>query len=555
MSDKQVIIIGAGPTGLTAAYELLQQSDIRPVVYEMSDAIGGISQTVEYKGNRMDIGGHRFFSRSNRVMRWWLDILPLQSETTHNYSSALWDAVQGWPDGPDPALVDNVMLMRTRLSRILFKRRLFDYPLSLSTRTLANLGWKQTAEIGLSYALAQLKPIRSERSLEDFLINRFGRSLYRTFFADYTEKVWGVPCAAISPEWGAQRIKALSVKNAVLDALRNCFRKDVSLEQSRTETSLIRQFLYPKLGPGQLWEEVAARVRQGGGEVRLRHKVVGLRVEGSHVVAVQVRNEDTGQVLTHDADYVLSTMPVQELVAAVTPEAPSQIQSIAQGLIYRDFITVGPLLERLQPLGHGRASTDAGTIADNWIYVQESDVKVGRLQFFNNWSPYLVRDPRLLWIGLEYFCNIGDTLWSRSNAEMLQFATEELERLGMIDKQAVLDGTVVRMPRCYPAYFGTYDRFPTLREYTDRLANLFLVGRNGMHRYNNQDHSMLTAMAAVENIRAGRTTKDNVWAVNVEQQYHEEQKTISHDTHTRPSAWSGDEARHESAAVESSGRR
>ena len=525
MADKQAIIIGAGPTGLTAAYELLQQTDIQPIVFELSDAIGGLSRTVNCKGNRMDIGGHRFFSKSARVMQWWLNTLPLQNADTHDYGSALWDAILGWPDGPDPALVDNVMLMRTRLSRILFQRRLFDYPLSLSARTLANLGWKRTAEIGLSYALAQLKPIRQERSLEDFLINRFGRSLYRTFFADYTEKVWGVPCTEISPEWGAQRIKALSIKKAVFDALRHTVRRDASLAQSHTETSLIRRFLYPKLGPGQLWEEVARRVQDAGGEVHLRHKVVGLKVEDRRIVAVDVRDEATGEVTTREADVIFSTMPVQDLIAAMTPEPPSLVQDVAQGLVYRDFVTVGLLLERLQPARDKKAQGDNGMIADNWIYVQEPDVKVGRLQFFNNWSPYLVADPQRPWVGLEYFCNLGDSLWSRGDAEMIRFATEELVRLDMIDRDGVLDGTVVRMPYTYPAYFGTYDRFPILRDYTDAIENLFLVGRNGMHRYNNQDHAMLTAMAAVENLVEGRLTKDNIWTVNVEQQYHEEQQS------------------------------
>jgi len=532
--DKEVIIIGAGPAGLTAAYELLLQTDMRPVIFEATADIGGISRTVNYRGNRIDIGGHRFFSKSRRVMQWWFNILPLQGTPSPDAGAAPLEGDSRWPYGPDPAVDDKVMLARTRVSRILFQRRFFDYPLSLSRRTLSNLGWQRTAAIGLSYLGAKLRPVRKERSLEDFLINRFGRELYRTFFADYTEKVWGLPCAAISPEWGSQRIKSLSVKKAVLDALRNLVVGDASLRDAHTETSLIRRFFYPKFGPGQLWQEVAASIEQMGGQVHLRHRGVGLRTEGNRIVAVRIRNEETGKTITRNSDYVISTMPVKELIASLGDDPPPAVQTVARELAYRDFITVGLLLKQMKVRNEKRTQAPSGMIPDNWIYVQEPDVKVGRLQLFNNWSPYMVRDAHTPWVGLEYFCNAGDELWRMSDSEMTAFAAEELTRLGLIDRGDVLDGTVIRVPCTYPAYFGSYARFPVVRAYTDAIENLFLIGRNGMHRYNNQDHSMLTAMAAVENLAAGRTSKENIWAVNTERQYHEERsRSDAHavDTH------------------------
>lgn len=524
MGRKEAIIIGAGPAGLTAAFELLQKTDVKPVIFEMSGDIGGISKTVNYKGNRMDIGGHRFFSKSKRVMQWWLNVFPLQGSPPGGTRLTGESLTSGAADGPDPDVVDGVMLVRTRLSRILFERRFFDYPLSLNLRTISNLGWKRTAAMGLSYAGAKLRPTREQRSLEDFLIDRFGKVLYETFFKDYTQKVWGVPCSQISPEWGSQRIRALSVRKVILDALKSLVTRDASIDQSRTETSLIRQFLYPKFGPGQLWEAVAATIREGGGEIHLRQKVVGLRTEGHRIVEVLVRNEDTREIIARQAPYVFSTMPVRELIAGLGTAAPSEVRTVAEGLMYRDFVTVGLLLEKMKTTKGTRGRTETGLFPDNWIYIQERDVKVGRLQIFNNWSPYMVRDRGTPWMGLEYFCNAGDELWSRPKDEMKKFAGEELERLGIIDGKDVLDGTVIHMPYTYPAYFGTYDRFATVRAFTDDIENLFLIGRNGMHRYNNQDHSMLTAMTAVENLMAGRVSKENIWAVNAEQQYHEQQE-------------------------------
>ncbi|MEW5801435.1 MAG: NAD(P)/FAD-dependent oxidoreductase [bacterium] len=535
MNQKTAVIIGAGPAGLTAAYELLEKTDIKPVVYEMTGDIGGISKTVNYKGQRIDIGGHRFFSKSDRVMQWWQSILPLQGapakddrilgRNMHLSQAGNAPAAVGAPetvDALDPEKVDRVMLIRGRVSRIFFLKKFFDYPLSLNVNTFSNLGFLPIIKIGLSYLKVQLLPIRNEQSLEDFFINRFGKELYRTFFKDYTEKVWGVPCHHIHAAWGAQRIKGLSITKSILHAVKNIVVKDDSLTQKNTETSLIGQFMYPKLGPGQMWEEVARIVKERGGECHLGHKVAGLIRQGNKIVSVEVKDETTGKTISRQGDYFFSTMPVKELIESLDGHVPEQVRQVAQGLVYRDFITVGLLLHKLKIKNKTSIKTVNDLIPDNWIYIQEREVKLGRLQIFNNWSPYMVKDENKVWVGLEYFCNEGDELWSKPDPDLARFAIEELARIDIIDKGDVLDSVVIRMPKTYPAYFGTYDRFQVIRNFVDDFDNLFLIGRNGMHRYNNQDHSMLTAMVAVENIKAGVCGKENIWAINTEEDYHEE---------------------------------
>jgi len=512
MKDRVAIIAGAGPAGLTAALELLDRTDVVPIVYEADTRVGGLAKTIQHNGNRIDIGGHRFFSKSTRVMHWWTDIVPLQRLDPDQLTGWISSTANG--TGPDPDQEELVMLLRERRSRIMYLRRMFDYPVSLNANTVRNLGPVRMVRIGLSYTRARLRPIPNESSLEDFMVNRFGRELYATFFEDYTEKVWGVPPSAIKADWGAQRIKGLSVSRALAHALRSMLpsRRGGDIYQRGTETSLIDRFLYPKRGPGQLWEEVTRRVRERGGQVIMGTAIVGLHAEGERIVAASVRGAD-GIVKRVEGDYFFSSMAIKDLVAGLDADVPRSVRDIAAGLSYRDFITVGVLLR-----------SPGGALAgmkDNWIYVQEPDVKVGRLQIFNNWSPYLVADPDTVWVGMEYFANEGDELWSKPSEEFAQFAIDELVSLGLVDRDDVLDHTVIHVPKAYPAYFGTYDRFAELREYLDRFTNLFLVGRNGMHRYNNQDHSMLTAMVAVENIASDVSSKDNIWSVNVEQEYHE----------------------------------
>ena len=531
MSQCTAVIIGAGPAGLTAALELLRRSDIHPIVLEADESVGGISRTVRYKGNRMDIGGHRFFSKSDRVMQWWLDLMPIADEGAghavisyqNRHRSLKTLHAHATPDA-DP---DLVMLVRPRRSRIYFLRRFFDYPITLTPDTLGKLGVVRTARVGASYVKARLHQRRPEKSLEDFLINRFGRQLYLTFFKSYTEKVWGVRCDQISAEWGAQRIKGLSLTRAVTHFLTRTFStraKSADLAQKKTETSLIEQFLYPKHGPGQLWEHVVELIRQRGGEVLTGWRADRINTDAAQRVTSVEAVDAHGERRTFAADYCFSTMPVTGLIAALDQQPPANVREVAAGLMYRDFITVGLLLDRLRV-----TEPDGSPLQDTWIYVQEPDVLIGRLQIFNNWSPHMVADPAKVWIGLEYFCYDTDALWRMSDEQIKQFAIAEIEKIGLAHASDVLDGHVVRVPKTYPAYFGTYDRFDEVRAWLDRFENLFLVGRNGMHKYNNQDHSMLTAMTAVDNILAGITDKSSLWEINTEQDYHEEREPEAHE--------------------------
>jgi protoporphyrinogen oxidase len=518
LSDKQrkiAVIAGAGPAGLTAALELLRRSDIAPIVIEVDAQVGGISKTINYRGNRMDLGGHRFFSKSDWVMRWWQEILPVAESRTQP-SHALRINYQGQSrdltlEGLAPASSDAVLLVRQRLSRIFYRRRFFNYPLTLNVSTVKNLGLIETVKIGLSYSHAQLNSRSQEITLEDFFINRFGTRLYRTFFKDYTEKVWGVPCGEISAEWGAQRIKGLSVAKAIAHALTSPFRNSSDAAQRGTETSLIERFLYPKFGPGQMWEAVAQRVTELGGAIHLRQRVVAIDRVADKVVSVDVFDEAAREVRRVPCDYFLSTMPVKDLIAMLKTD-DTHIAQIAADLPYRSFMTVGLLLRSMR----GRP-----TPPDNWIYIQEPDVRIGRLQIFNNWSPALVADPKTVWLGLEYFCDEGDDLWVMEDQQFQDFAIGELEKIGLIERKDVIGGTLVRVPSAYPAYFGTYNQFGELRTYLDHFSNLYPIGRNGMHRYNNQDHSMLTANAAVDAITNG-APKEEIWNINAEESYHEE---------------------------------
>ena len=521
--DKIALVIGAGPAGLTAAHELVEKTDIKPIVFEKNDIIGGISQTVNYKGNRIDIGGHRFFSKSDRVMNYWLSIFGQQGSPSRDDIELHREIpLSDKPNAPDPEKTDKVMIVRNRVSRIFFMRRFFDYPLSLNIKTIKNLGLLRMCKMGFSYIKVLMFPIREEKNLEDFLINRFGKELYLTFFKDYTKKVWGVSCDKIPSEWGAQRIKGLSIKKAISHALKKMFIMDSSIGQKKTETSLIEQFLYPKLGPGQLWEEVAEKVKEKGGQILMNHQVVSMKSDGSNITELSVRDKKNGEISTYNCDYVFSSMPVKELIAGLENNVPAEVSEVAEGLVYRDFVTVGLLLKEMKVKNETKIRTINNIIPDNWIYIQEKNVKLGRLQIFNNWSPYMVSDKNNIWIGMEYFCTEGDDLWSKPDEDFKKFAIEELAKIDIIDKEDVLDSVVIRIEKAYPAYFGSYDRFDIIKNYVNNIENLFLIGRNGQHRYNNQDHSMLTAMLSVENIISGIKGKENIWAVNTEGDYHEE---------------------------------
>jgi len=534
--DKTAIIIGAGPAGLTAAYELLDKTDIKPIIYEKTDYIGGLSKTINYNGNRLDIGPHHFYTKSERILNWWTNILPLQGapeiddlaldrtvelasqSTTREVGS---DKIIRNP-APDPRKEDKVMLKRTRLTRIFFMRKFFAYPVSLNYKTLSNLGIKKTIKIGLSYIKTALRHIEPEKSLEDFFINRFGMELYSTFFKDYTEKVWGVPVDQIATDWGSQRIKGLSITKTVTHALKNSFKRNPSISQKNVETSLAEQFLYPKLGSGQIYGEIARKIVENGGKIHKNHRVNGILTNGDLVTGITVVDESTGEIKEIKGDYFFSTMPVCELINSFKCEIPENVKNVADGLVYRDIIVVGLLLDKLLIKNDTNTPSVNDIVPDHWIYIQERNVKLGRLDVFNNFSPHMVKDENKVWIGLEYFCNEGDELWNMSEKDVIDFAISELTKIDIIHPDDVRDSMVIKEEKSYPAYFGTYHQFNLIKEFVEDYPNLFLIGRNGMHRYNNMDHSMLTAITAVENIIKGETSKENLWLINTEEDYHEE---------------------------------
>ncbi|HRZ61784.1 MAG TPA: NAD(P)/FAD-dependent oxidoreductase [Rubrivivax sp.] len=528
------VIIGAGPAGLTAAFELAREGKTRVLVLEADQQVGGLSRTVNHKGNRIDIGGHRFFSKSDWVMRWWQERLPVADADERAVRAGLVLSYQGKQRDFKPEALaandaDSVMLVRGRLSRILFAGQFFDYPLKPGLDFVRKLGLVRCMEFGLSYAWAHAFPRRPERTLEDFFINRFGKALYLQFFKEYTEKVWGRACTEISAEWGAQRVKSLSIGKALWHALKKAWAPGADAKPQMT--SLIEQFLYPKFGPGQMWEKVAEEFAAMGGELRMGCKVTGLKLDGGRVTAVRYVDL-AGTAHEARAEQVISTMPVRELVAALEGNVPQDVRCIAQGLEYRDFITVGLLYKRLR-----RTSTaGARLVPDNWIYIQEPGVKVGRLQIFNNWSPHMVADPETVWLGLEFFCHEGDELWCMGDEQLRALGLREMAQIGIADEADALDGVVVRMPKAYPGYYGSYERFEEVRTYLDAIPNLFLVGRNGMHRYNNQDHSMLSARAAVDCILTGNADKSAIWAINVDDEYHEEKQDSHEGASTESSA-------------------
>lgn len=483
-NHKTAIIIGAGPAGLTAAYELLTKTTIRPLVFEAASNIGGLAKTINHRGNLMDLGGHRFFSKSETINNWWLSLLPVAQN--------------------DDCSAD-VMLERKRLSRIYFLNKFFDYPLALSWQALKNLGPRRVFRIIASYIWSNVLPINPELTLEDFFINRFGRELYNIFFKDYTKKLWGFGGSDLGRDWGEQRVRKLSIYRTLLYALK----KSLNLKNIQAETTLTDKFFYPKYGPGQFWEKVAAQVLDLGGEIHTSSTVVGLENVGDKIISVTVKSGD--KVSKISADYVFSSMPVKELIAGFSQSVPRDVVQVSSSLRYRDFITVGLLLKKLPATYH-----------DNWIYIQDRDFKLGRIQIFNNWSPYLVKNSDTIWLGLEYFCFENDEFWSMSDIDILQFAKFELAKVLGVVPDDIADGVVIRVPKAYPIYSHEYNNFHVVRKYLDQFSNLFLIGRNGMHRYNNMDHSMLTAIVSVNNVIKGDSNKDNIWQVNTEADYHEQ---------------------------------
>ncbi|MBQ3036605.1 MAG: NAD(P)-binding protein [Lachnospiraceae bacterium] len=516
---KKVIIIGAGPAGITAGYELLKQSNEYEVtILEESSYVGGISRTEVYNGHRMDIGGHRFFSKSQEVNDWWEQIMPMQGAPAYDDDKLSRD-VPLEKGGPDPEKVDRVMLNRSRISHIYYKRKFFEYPVRMNMDTIKNMGFGTTMQAGFSYlgSMVAKKPVNS---LENFYINQFGRKLYSMFFEGYTEKLWGRHPREIDPSWGAQRTKGLSITEIVKDATRKAFHK----ETKDVNTSLIGAFKYPKLGPGQLWECAAVDFEAMGGSIHYNCQVIRINTNGNQVESVTCAVD--GITIEEKADIVISSMPIKDLIIGMS-NVPGNVSEVARKLPYRDFVTVGLLVPKLRISNTTYMRTLGNVIPDTWIYVQDPGIKMGRIQIFNNWSPYLLENPeKTVWVGLEYFCNEGDRYWNMTDDEWIEFATKELIHMGILSESAkVLDAHKVAVKKAYPAYFDTYARFDEIRTYLDGFENLYCVGRNGQHRYNNMDHSMITAFETVKNIINGVKDKSNIWNVNTEQEYHEEKAT------------------------------
>ena len=513
---KKALIIGAGPAGLTAAYELLTKSkDIEVVVFEESDCFGGISKTVNYKGNRMDMGGHRFFSKIPEVNAWWDHMLPMQGHPTYD-DIILHRPMPVAEGGPDPEKEDRVMLTRHRVSRILFDTKFYDYPISLKPETFKNFGLLTTLKVGFSYLGSMFHKL-PEDNLENFYINCFGRKLYSMFFEYYTENLWGRHPSEIDASWGAQRTKGLSI----MGILKDFFGKLFKVKNRKVNTSLIEEFKYPKLGPGQLWDVTAAEVEKLGGTIIKNAKVTRVHKNANNVLTSLTYEKD-GQELTMEGDYFISSMPVKDLVGGMN-DVPAEPARIAKGLPYRDYMTLGVLVPKINLVNKTNIRTVNNIVPDCWVYVQDRNVKLGRFQIYNNWSPYMIKDlEHTVWIGLEYFVNEGDEYWNMTEEEFAKIGVSEMIKLGLIDSpDVVLDVHMEKVKKAYPAYFDTYDEIDRLIDYLSSIENLYCVGRNGQHRYNNIDHSMVTSFEAVKNILTGSKDKKNIWSVNTEQEYHE----------------------------------
>ena len=481
IASYETVIAGGGPAGLTAAYELTRHGHRCAVLESDPNLVGGISRTDQYKGYRFDIGGHRFFSKSDEVNAIWRDIL------------------------------GNELIVRPRLSRIYYNRKFFHYPLK-PANALLNLGPIRSALVVASYLKARMRPIRPEKSFEDWVVNRFGRMLFEIFFKTYTEKVWGMPTSEITAEWAAQRIKGLSLFSAVWNALLPA-KKGKGKGKGEVIKTLIDSFHYPRLGPGQMWEAARDRIKQSGGAVHMDRRVDRIEHDGSAVTAFVTR-DSAGRSARYLGKHFLSTLPIRNLIRAMSPAAPKEVRDAADALRYRDFLSVVLIVDAPQ------------TFPDTWIYIHEPDVRLGRVQNFKNWSPDLVPDASKSSLGLEYFCFEGDDLWSMSDADLIALGRKEIDAIGLVKADKVIDGCVVRMPKAYPVYDEAYlGHLAVIRKWLANLGNLELAGRNGMHKYNNQDHSMMTAVLAARNILG--LGKFDTWKVNTDAEYHEEETDMA----------------------------
>lgn len=510
---KKVIIIGAGPAGLTAAYELLKTKKYIPIVLEQSDSIGGLSKNIYWGDNIIDPGGHRFFSKDKKINDIWNELMPLQSKPSSEELITK-RITELNSTGLDPEKVDNVRLMRTRLSRIYFCNKFFDYPLRINIKNIKNLGFIRTIKSGNSYIKAKIIK-RNENSLEDFYINRFGKYLYTTFFKDYTEKVWGKSAKEIDASWGRQRVKGLSL----LKALTQSFSKVSKKDQSCVEGSLVTKYSYPKLGPGSFFELMANYIKKNGGIVNLNSKIIKINKTNNSIDNIVLSN---GKVIK--GHIYISSMPLKDLINCFGKKTISKdLYDIANNLEYRSLVSINLLLSDLNVHNKTKFRTINNRIPDTWIYIQDKNVKLGRVQILNNWSPYLCKDNiNKTMIGLEYFCDENDDFWCSDNNKLINLSIEEANKVGILNKENVLKSTIARISKAYPAYFGSYKNINKLIEYLNNIDNLYCIGRNGQHRYNNMDHSMLTAIECVNLINHKKTDKKLIWKINTKQEFLED---------------------------------
>ncbi len=514
---QRVIIIGAGPAGLTAAYKLIKErkNEYEIIILESSKQVGGISKTINFESNYMDLGGHRFFTKNKEIFDIWTEFLDLQGYPAYD-DKVLNREEKYFPNGKDPEKKDDIFLIRNRVSRIYYLKKFFDYPVTLKYETLKNMGLKKTIQAGFSY----LKTIfikKEETNLENFYCNRFGFKLYKMFFYEYTKKLWGTEPREIDASWGLQRVKGLSIAKVLKKGFCNFFH----LNNHEIETSLIEKFYYPKYGPGEFYERMATYLEKNGVKIYFNHEVIQINKNASNLKSVVCQVDKERKIIK--GDIFISSMPLKDLILSMN-NVPNKVSKIAKGLPYRDFITIGLLVKKLKIHNETKIKTINNIPPDCWIYVQEKNIKLGRIQIFNNWSPYLVQNLEdTVWLGLEYFCQENDDFWNKSDLEIQEFAVSELIKMDIINKDDILKFHVERVKKAYPAYFGTYKDIKKAINYVSKLTNLYCIGRNGQHRYNNMDHSMLTGLKAAECILENKNLKEELFNINTEAEYHEVQ--------------------------------